>query len=277
MPQPPNSAGIIRFSLPPDLPGVGTVIHLDGNRTPSSYLNAHYTLKLIRQSASTLHFRGKSRAAPQATTGLVCLLDPGEMLRTSQVLVPEIIQGIMITPEFMTEFADELGVGVNSLWFRDTFMSHSPLAQGLEGLFAALAEPQTVLERQTRLAQVLKIALDTCMEAQPRQARIGRIPHAIRRAKALLQQEFAAEVSLEQLIAETGLSRCLLIRAFTREVGVPPHRYQIHLRIARARELLARGLPPSWVATSVGFYDQSHFGKQFRRIVGVTPKAYAAG
>ena len=37
-----------------------------------------------------------------------------------------------------------------------------------------------------------------------------------------------------------------------------------------------RSVPPSIVATEVGFFDQSHFGRHFKRAVGTTPSAYLA-
>jgi AraC-like DNA-binding protein len=71
------------------------------------------------------------------------------------------------------------------------------------------------------------------------------------------------------------VSRFHLVHAFTSEVGLPPHAYQIHLRIRRSRALLAAGMPLGGIAADLGFADQSHFGRHFRRVVGVTPGAYA--
>lgn len=267
------AAGAIRFSAPTDLPGVATVIHLEGNTSTSCYLNSHYTLKRIKQSASTLHFRGRSSVAPRGSS-LVCLLDPGEMLRTSQIQVPEIIEGVMITPEFVTQIADELDLGHASLWFKQAFMNHPALAHALGEFFSALSMPNTVLERQSRLAGIMQIVLASCMEKRARPIKSGRVPIAIRNVKALLHEYYTTEITMDELIAVSGLSRCRLIQAFTQAVGVPPHRYQIHLRIAHARELLRQGFSQASVASSSGFYDQSHFGKQFRRIVGVTPGVF---
>lgn len=54
--------------------------------------------------------------------------------------------------------------------------------------------------------------------------------------------------------------------------GQSPHRFVIGRRIERAKELIAgRGVPLAQVAAAVGFADQSHFTRHFRRIVGVTP------
>jgi AraC-like DNA-binding protein len=46
--------------------------------------------------------------------------------------------------------------------------------------------------------------------------------------------------------------------------------------VRHAQTLLREGVPPSVVATEVGFFDQSHLGRHFRRTVGVTPGNYVA-
>jgi AraC-like DNA-binding protein len=58
-------------------------------------------------------------------------------------------------------------------------------------------------------------------------------------------------------------------------VGLPLHAYVTHRRISSAQVLLARGLSQAEVAASVGLYDQSQLHRHFKRIVGVTPGAYA--
>ena len=47
------------------------------------------------------------------------------------------------------------------------------------------------------------------------------------------------------------------------------------IRHARAKELLQIGVLVAQVAQAVGFYDESQLHRHFRRIVGVTPGAYA--
>jgi AraC-like DNA-binding protein len=48
-------------------------------------------------------------------------------------------------------------------------------------------------------------------------------------------------------------------------------------RIERARELLRKGMNSGQVASLVGFSDQSHFTRHFKKIMRVTPSAYARG
>jgi AraC-like DNA-binding protein len=55
---------------------------------------------------------------------------------------------------------------------------------------------------------------------------------------------------------------------------MPPHAYQTHVRVRRARSLLRDGLPIGAVAARVGFYDQAQLTRHFKRIVGLTPGRY---
>ena len=65
------------------------------------------------------------------------------------------------------------------------------------------------------------------------------------------------------------------LRLFKESMGLTPYRYVIERRVERARELLRRSsLPISEVALSCGFTDQSHLSWHFKRLVGLTPKAF---
>ncbi|ABE36591.1 helix-turn-helix domain protein [Paraburkholderia xenovorans LB400] len=99
---------------------------------------------------------------------------------------------------------------------------------------------------------------------------------AIRRSIVLIESSFAQPVSLATLAAAAGLSVSRFATLFRKEVGMPPHRYVCLVRIGHARRLLRDGVPPCAVATEVGFFDQSHFGRHFRRVVGVTPGHFVA-
>jgi transcriptional regulator GlxA family with amidase domain len=56
---------------------------------------------------------------------------------------------------------------------------------------------------------------------------------------------------------------------------MPPHAYQIQVRLLRAKKLLRSGRHPADVAYATGFADQSHFSRHFKRLMGLTPARYA--
>ncbi len=59
--------------------------------------------------------------------------------------------------------------------------------------------------------------------------------------------------------------------------GIAPHAYVIAKRVEEARKLLLDGLAPAEVAATVGFYDQSHLTRHFKRHTSTPPATFASG
>ncbi len=95
------------------------------------------------------------------------------------------------------------------------------------------------------------------------------------RLRELLDASVPSGLSLVDAATRLGHSPAYLVRAFTREYGLPPHRYLTGRRVDLARRLLLDGQPPASVATDAGFYDQSHLTRHFTRMLGTTPTRYA--
>ena len=103
----------------------------------------------------------------------------------------------------------------------------------------------------------------------------GREPAGVAAAREYLHAHVAENVPLRTLASLAGdLNPSYFNRAFRAAVGLPPHAYQVHLRVLRAKEMLAAGRSVSDVAWATGFADQSHLTRHFKRQVGVTPARY---
>ena len=89
--------------------------------------------------------------------------------------------------------------------------------------------------------------------------------------RAYIDINLAEKLPLTALGSLVGLSQGEFSRRFKATFGQTPHQYVIERRVDRAKELLAGGMPPARVAEAVGFADQSHLIRHFKRIVGVTP------
>jgi len=72
-----------------------------------------------------------------------------------------------------------------------------------------------------------------------------------------------------------GRSKAHLIRSFTAAYGIAPHAYLNGRRVEAARKLLLQGVRPAEVAAAVGFYDQSHLTRHFKRHTSVPPATFA--
>jgi AraC-like DNA-binding protein len=81
---------------------------------------------------------------------------------------------------------------------------------------------------------------------------------------------------VEDVAAQSGLDTRALQRCFQTCVGVSPkwviQRYRLH----EAAMQLRRPQPPSLaaLAASLGYADQAHFGRDFKRAVGETPRSF---
>jgi AraC-like DNA-binding protein/PAS domain-containing protein len=98
---------------------------------------------------------------------------------------------------------------------------------------------------------------------------------ALRRVCEFVESHLEDDINLETLAAEARLSVYHFARAFKLSTGLPPHRYVLEQRVKRARQLLLQtDLPLSAIASAVGFFDQGHFSRQFRSLVGTTPSSF---
>ncbi|WP_156254480.1 helix-turn-helix domain-containing protein [Sandarakinorhabdus oryzae] len=97
---------------------------------------------------------------------------------------------------------------------------------------------------------------------------------AVMRAREFLESAVVFGARLEQLEHETGCDRWQLSRDFRALLGTSPYRYLQYRRVDLAKRLLREGATLVDAAHGAGFADQSHFGRTFRKAVGLTPKAW---
>ncbi len=90
-----------------------------------------------------------------------------------------------------------------------------------------------------------------------------------------MEQHFAQPLSVADLTKIAHMSQTSLFRLFRQLMGRSPIDYLIRLRIHKAAQLLRREpLRVKEVSESVGFTDSNYFTRQFRQVMGVSPRAY---
>jgi len=101
-----------------------------------------------------------------------------------------------------------------------------------------------------------------------------RSPH-VSRALSLLHARPAYRWTVEELAAQTGLSRTALVDRFQRLLGDPPLRYLARWRLAlAARQLRETQDPLTRIAERVGYESESAFNRAFKREFGVPPASW---
>ncbi|RKN45860.1 helix-turn-helix transcriptional regulator [Streptomyces hoynatensis] len=162
-------------------------------------------------------------------------------------------------------------------YFRDPVIHDPELAAALLRAHRAAAAPGAdPLRAESELPTLLgALALRHAGPGSAR-PRTG-LPCGTGTARAVMDRLAAAPATpptLAEIATGLGLSRYQVVRAFREAVGMPPYAWLAQHRVARARALLDAGHRPAEAAARVGFADQAHLTRWFRRVLGVTPGAY---
>lgn len=99
---------------------------------------------------------------------------------------------------------------------------------------------------------------------------------AAARLYAHMLGHLAERIGVGAFAKNEGISAYALIRAYRRMFSLTPVQHQLALRVDAACELLASGANASDTAAELGFSDQAHLAREFKKRIGCTPGAYAA-
>ena len=91
-----------------------------------------------------------------------------------------------------------------------------------------------------------------------------------------LAKHFSDSLPLDSLAGDLYLSKYYLIRKCKRNLGLTPHKFHLQNRIRKAQTLLFTNKSVTEACMDTGFYDQSHFDRAFKNIVGISPTEYLA-
>lgn len=183
-----------------------------------------------------------------------------------------------LEPEILSAYAPE-AVDPDKIEIIPTFTQPDPLIFGIGlALKTALESSQYNRFYGESLYDTLFIhLLQRYATRQPliREYNDGLPRYKLKRAIAYIQAYLTENLSLDAMATEVGMSRFYFCRLFKKSTGITPYQYLIKCRIERAKVLLRqRKLSITDIALEVGFSNQSHFTKHFKRLIGTTPKVY---
>ncbi len=98
----------------------------------------------------------------------------------------------------------------------------------------------------------------------------GRITNIIDKIVSSPEEKY----DIEYISKEVNISKYYLIRLIKNEIGLTPHKFIIQNRIRKSQKYLNENYNIMEAALSCGFYDESHFIRHFKNILGLTPNEY---
>jgi AraC family transcriptional regulator len=97
----------------------------------------------------------------------------------------------------------------------------------------------------------------------------------LRRVLDYIHSHLDQDLSIAELAALLQLSPHYFVHLFKQAMGLSPYQYLLRQRVEQAKNLLKDpSLSIADVAYRVGFANQSHLNRHFKRVVGVTPGQY---
>jgi AraC-like DNA-binding protein len=213
------------------------------------------------------------RVEHRAPAGTLVFVAPGEVHSHAPGRGGRSFRSLHAGGPFVGELAPDLSRFARSRIPRSGAIRDTALAKRFLALHRLLERDGDPIEKEARLLSFLAELLEAGTAAIGPPSTPERM--AVRRARERLDEPDASRVSLRELAAAAALSPFHFHRLFRTQIGLPPHEYLLRRRLLRARALLSTGQPAAYVAAATGFSDQSHLTRHFKRLLGVTPSAYA--
>ena len=94
----------------------------------------------------------------------------------------------------------------------------------------------------------------------------------VREAISFIEKNYCYDISIEDIAAACGLDRSYFGKLFKREIGQSPQTFLITYRMIKATDMLLQtDLPISEIGQQVGYENQMHFSRAFKKYYGLSP------
>lgn len=233
-----------------------------------------YAIGVIESGALGFYYRGENVVAPE---GQINLCIPGEV-HTGQAAADNgwSYRMFYFDPELLQRVASEVAGRPRDIpFFRTGVIADPDLASRIRQVHILMEQQDvSLLEKESMLLWTLGQMVVRHADDPLSLPRMKREKTAVLRAQQYIQTHYSQNFSIEDLAQAVHLSPYHLIHVFREEMGVPPHAYLRQIRIRKAKDLLKSGYPLAEAAQAVGFTDQSHLNRWFKRLWGITPGQY---
>ena len=235
-----------------------------------------FAIGVIERGTEVFNYRGSRYKAGK---GQIILINPAEVHDGNGIGRDGWAFSIFYAdPNILHRAAMELaGKRVPLPTFKNAVVEDPKSAKSLLRLHRMLETSMSKLERETLILTTFAELVSRNAEDAPMLRDVAEEPRAVSRVKSYLEENYMENVSLTDIAAFANLSRFHLIRVFKTHTGFPPHAYLEQIRVNRAKELLKTGMPIIDTAYELGFVDQSHLTKTFKKFAGATPGQYLSG
>lgn len=182
-------------------------------------------------------------------------------------------RAVNINPDIMLKAVEEITGHAYMPHFTQNVIFQSDITQSIGELYDSIVHHAPKLEKEEAFFFLLELILQEY--AIPFDFdNIDEPNDQIKTICTYIDEHFAENITLDDLLKMTHFGKSYLLRSFTKQIGLSPYRYLQTVRLDKAKKFLEQGILPIDVAYMTGFTDQSHFTHFFKEFIGLTPKQY---
>ncbi|MBE5253061.1 AraC family transcriptional regulator [Mixta mediterraneensis] len=233
-----------------------------------------YLIGVTEQGVQQFHSR---RQQHQSRPGTVFMLEPEELHDGDAINAQGFTYRMLyLSPQQVKQRLaplTESGVQQHELGFAATLRDDKQLAYAVWHAFEALWHDHPEMIKDAALDRLF-LQLGQHPLWRNRNYMIDKDVLLAQRARDWLIAHHTENPGLQTMAQALNIDRFRLSRLFQTHWGLPPHAWLVQWRLCQARRQLAAGCAPVNVAAELGFADQSHLGRWFKRACHLTPARY---
>lgn len=263
-----------KFQIHQELNGIEMVEANYHHHNFSKHSHETYTINIIERGSQRFLSSGKNFIAPEHSIIFV----NADEVHTGQSGTQNgwSYRGFSPSESQFNKLANDMGLTHTfAPYFTNAVVEDKQMAGELHILFNTLTHSNNSLLRETMLYGVLTRLMfkhgKTTKDIKNQQTSNLKLSWV----QQYIHEHLEENISLEKLATISHFTPFHLVRQFQKNYGLPPHAYQIQQRLQQSKLLLQQGYKVAQVATDIGFYDQSHFHRHFKRANGIAPSQYA--
>ncbi|EPR44260.1 Helix-turn-helix, AraC domain-containing protein [Desulfovibrio sp. X2] len=267
----PAATPRIRFLDALGLPGVHLVLARGVSGRFPAHAHDDFCVGTVEAGQRVISLHDRSFLAPEH--GLF-VVNPGQR-HVCEALGPHGYSVLALAPGRLAELCAAMDCRASAApRFEALWIADRSLERAFRRLIGLLTRPAEALEREEALQSFLAALFAHAAPGLIPAVLPGRHGAAVERVAEYIREHHAESLRLDDLAALAGLSAFHFQRVFQQATGLSPHEYHTRERIRRSRALLDGGASLSEAALAVGFSDQSHLARAFKRLMGIPPGAY---
>jgi AraC family transcriptional regulator len=185
---------------------------------------------------------------------------------------------VALDPLFVSRIAEGLELDADRIELIEHRRASDPTLHHIALALRAGVQSGDALDRMYGEALSTAVAVHLLREygaavLEPKRQHGGLPREKLVRAVEYIQDQLDTDLTVSGIAQAVGMSPDHFTRLFKEATGQSPYRYVVEARVRKAKELLTTGkFTISEAAYHVGFVDQSHLTRHFKRIFGLPPK-----